>query len=334
MKDEISIAIVGATGVVGSEIIAILTERNFPLIDVRLFASESSTGEVYSVANNEAEIEVINEDSFNNIDIVFIASTIELSQKWVATALESGAYVIDCSAFHRMNQEVPLIVSGVNLESLSKESKLIANPASSAIQLASVLKVIHNEVGIKRVVLSTYQSVSGAGKDALDELWEQTQSMFTQQDLQPEKFHCQIAFNCIPQIDIFSESGETKEEERIVNETRKILDLPELKITCTAVRVPVFHSHAQSLNIETKKNISAENLKKLFDKTEGLTVFFNDASYPMHIDASGMDEILIGRIRDDKSSENCINLWTVTDNLRKGAALNAVQIAEFICKKL
>lgn len=321
------VAVCGATGVVGNEMIEILLERKFPYSVLRLFASANSAGEIYRVGDDEVIVEELNEKSFEGIDIALFATSGELSAKYVPCAVEAGAIAIDNSSYYRMDPEIPLIVPEVNAEAIGK-SNIIANPNCSTIQLMPVLHAIEKRVGLKRVVVSTYQAVSGAGKAAIDELLAGVQAIMTQKPFEPQAFPCQIAFNCIPHIDVFLEDGYTKEEAKVMNESRKILGLPELAITCTAVRVPVFNSHAESVNIETKEKISASELTELLEATEGVRAFADPLQYPMQISVSGQDDVFVGRIREDKSVENGINLWVVGDNLRKGAALNAVQIAE------
>jgi aspartate-semialdehyde dehydrogenase len=227
-----------------------------------------------------------------------------------------------------MKPEVPLVVPEVNIDAIRASDSIIANPNCSTIQLVPVLKAIHEAAGLRHVVVSTYQSVSGAGKVALDELWGQTLAVFNQQELPQEAFQHQIAFNCIPQIDVFLENGFTKEEYKIINESRKILALPDLRITATAVRVPVFYGHAESVFIETERSFDLADVIKRISKAAGVSVRAAHDEYPMQFEAAGTDDIHVGRIRRDESVENGLNLWIVADNVRKGAALNAVQIAE------
>lgn len=322
------IAVAGSTGLVGTEMCAVLEERKIPWSEVRLFASADSAGEVYRVGADEIEVRELDDTSFEGVDIALFATSGELSSKFVPKAVEAGAYAIDNSSFFRMHDNVPLIVPEVNWSSLKPDDRLIANPNCSTIQLVPVLNAIHKAAGLKRVVVSTFQSVSGAGKDALDELWGQTLSIFNQKDLEIETFPHQIAFNCIPQIDVIMENGYTKEEAKIMNESRKILGIPDLRITATAVRVPVLHSHAESVNVETDRPLSPGQLVEILKSAEGVTVYPDSAEYPMQLNTTGTDEIHVGRIRRDESVQNGLNMWVVADNIRKGAALNAVQIAE------
>lgn len=328
MRTEPIIAVVGATGVVGMEMLRILEERRISHSELRLLASESSAGELYSFNGEELEVEALSEDSFDGVDVALFALGSDLAEQYVPLALEAGAAVIDNSSHFRMRPDVPLIVPEVNGGSLTLEQKLIANPNCTTAQLVPVLKVIHDNAGLKRVVVSTYQAVSGAGKAALDELWEQTRAVFTQQEVPQEAFPQPIAFNCIPQIDTILENGYSKEEFKVIHESRKILDLPELPITVTAVRVPVFHSHAESVNIETNEPLTPEQLIALLEEAEGIEVSPDSSTYPVQLEAATKDPIFVGRVRADESVPNGLNLWIVADNLRKGAALNAVQILE------
>lgn len=328
MKKNPVVAIAGATGVVGSEMLSVLEERKFPASEIKLLASADSAGEIYRFNGEECVVDTLANDSFKGVDIALFATSAQLSEKFVPMAVEAGAFAIDNSSFFRMQTGVPLIVPEVNLGELTEKTRLIANPNCSTIQLVPVLNAIHQAAGLKRVVVSTYQSVSGAGKAAMDELWQQTLAIFNQQEIENDAFPHQIAFNCIPQIDLILTNGYTKEEFKIINESRKILAIPDLKITATAVRVPVFLAHAESVNIETLKPLSPERLVELLECAEGIQVYPNSAEYPMQLGAANTDDIHVGRIRRDESVENGLDLWIVADNVRKGAALNAVQIAE------
>ncbi len=329
MKQDPVIAIAGATGLVGNEMLVVLEERGIKCSELRLFASRDSVGEVYKFHDEEVEVQELTEEGFEGVDIALFATSAELSERFVPKAVEAGAVVIDNSSHFRMNPAVPLVVPEVNFSAIRQaEDRIIANPNCSTIQLVPVLKVVDELAGLKHVVVSTYQSVSGAGKSALDELWGQSLAIFNQQELPQEAFQHQIAFNCIPQIDIFLENGFTKEEYKIINESRKILGMPNLRITATAVRVPVFYSHAESVFIETERPISPESLVQKLSATEGVEVYPSNEEYPMQLDVTGSDTVHVGRIRKDESVSNGISLWIVADNVRKGAAVNAVQIAE------
>ena len=321
------IAIAGATGLVGNEMLVVLEERKLPVAEVRLFASQDSVGEVYKFRDDEIAVKQLEEDSFEGVDIALFATSAELSAKFVPLAVKAGAIAIDNSSHYRMSSDVPLVVPEVNFEA-TKGKKIIANPNCSTIQLVPILHAIHEIAGLKHVVVSTYQSVSGAGKAALDELWSQSIAVFNQSEMTHEAFQHQIAFNCIPQIDVLLENGFTKEEYKIINESRKILSIPDLRITATAVRVPVFYSHAESVFVETERPISPEAFAEKLSKVSGVVVHTSPEEYPMQLDVAGTDDIHVGRIRRDESVPNGLSLWIVADNVRKGAALNAVQIAE------
>lgn len=322
------IAIAGATGLVGNEMLVVLEQLDVPFSEVKLFASQDSVGEVYKVKKDEAVVELLHEDSFAGVDIALFATSAELSAKYVPLAVKAGAVAIDNSSFYRMNAEVPLVVPEVNFSEIKSTTKIIANPNCSTIQMMPVLQRIHQAAGLKRVVVSTYQSVSGAGKAALDELWDQTLSIFNQKEVIVEALPAQIAFNCIPQIDLFLDDGYTKEEHKIINESRKILGLPKLRITATTVRVPVMYSHAESLNVETERALSPDELVRLLEGAAEIQVYANHTEYPLQNQVTGTDAIHVGRIRVDVSVEHGLNLWIVADNVRKGAALNAVQIVK------
>lgn len=327
-KESPVVAIVGATGLVGSEMLVVLEERRVPCSELRLFASQDSVGEVYKFHDQEVVVQELTEDSFDGVDIALFGTSAELSSRFVPIAVQAGAIAIDNSSYFRMEPHVPLVVPEVNMHTVTADTKIIANPNCSTIQLVPILKAIHEIGELKHVVVSTYQSVSGAGKNALDELWSQTIAIFNQQELIHEAFQHQIAFNCIPQIDVLLDSGFTKEEYKIINESRKILELPKLRITATAVRVPVFYSHAESVFVETEREVSRENLVKRLHDQAGIIARASSDDYPMQIDVAGTDDIHVGRIRRDESVPYGLSLWIVADNVRKGAALNAVQIAE------
>jgi aspartate-semialdehyde dehydrogenase len=326
-KDPV-IAIVGATGLVGSEMLVITEERKVPCSELRLLASKDSVGEVYKFHDKEVEVVELTSASFVGVDYALFGTSAELSAKFVPIAVEAGAIAIDNSSHFRMQTGVPLVVPEVNLASITAETRVVANPNCSTIQLVPVLQTIHELAGLKHVVVSTYQSVSGAGKNALDELWGQTIAICNQQEMPQEAFQHQIAFNCIPQIDVILEDGYTKEEYKIINESRKILGLPDLRITATAVRVPVFFCHAESVFVETEREASPQDVMKALAARPGIAVHSAMDEYPMQIDIAGQDDIHVGRVRRDPSVAHGLSLWVVADNVRKGAALNAVQIME------
>jgi len=335
-KERYNVAVVGATGAVGEEMRTVLEERLFPVAELRLLASERSAGQLLEFRDERIRVGVLGEDSFENIDIGLFSAGGSVSDKFAPLAVAAGAVVVDNTARFRMEPDIPLVVPEVNAQEIAqyKRRGIIANPNCSTIQMVVALKPIHEAARIKRVVVSTYQSVSGAGRMAMEELSQQTVALFDGKELVKERFPHQIAFNCIPHIDAFVEGGYTKEEMKMVNETRKILGEPSLRITATAVRVPVFCGHSESVNIETEKKLTAEDVKAILRAAPGVLLCDEPENnvYPMAIDAVGGDATLVGRIREDDSVPNGINLWIVADNLRKGAALNAVQIAEILIR--
>ncbi len=340
-KDKYNVAVLGASGLVGREMIEILQERNFPVNELFLIASEKSAGEIIQFQGKDYEVEPASEDYFKlkKIDIVLSSPGASASSKYSPMAAKEGAVVIDNTSFFRMDKDVPLIVPEVNPEDIKYFSKknIIANPNCSTIQMLVPLKPIHDKYKIKRIVVSTYQSTSGAGKKAIEELFYETIDILNYKgDIFPDKFPVQIAFNCIPQIDVFSEDGYTKEEIKMVKETHKILHNENIGICATAIRVPVMFCHGESINIETEEDFNIKDIKILLSNTKGVKVIddiFSDNSderYPYQTMVSGSDDVYVGRIRKDLSVKNGINLWVVADNVRKGAALNAVQIAEIL----
>ncbi len=329
-KENYVIAVVGATGAVGNEMVSILEERNFPIETLRLFASERSEGKRLEFRDDKIKVELLTEDVFSGIDIALFSAGAERSRRFAPLAAEAGCVVVDNSSAWRMDPRIPLVVPEVNPDALKGHEGIIANPNCSTIQMVVALKPIHDAAGVKRVVVSTYQAVSGTGKKAMDELIEQTSNMLNFKEINCKVYPHQIAFNCLPHIDVFLESGYTKEELKMVNETKKIMGDDSIEVTATTVRVPVFRGHAESVHIETVKKLSGNEVRALLSETEGIIVF--DAPqknvYPLQVDVAGKDDVYVGRIREDESIENGINIWIVADNLRKGAALNAIQIAE------
>ena len=337
-----NIAIVGATGNVGRKILQVLEQKKIPIDQLYLVASPRSVGQKISFNGKEHEVCNLETYDFSNAEITFFAAGGEISKKYGEKAAKDTT-IIDNSSFFRMDVDVPLIVPQVNPEAINVLKKnIIANPNCSTAQLVIALKPLHDEFNIKRVVISTYQSVSGGGKAPMDELIEQTQT-YLKNYLHPEdglnkieskNFTKQIAFNAIPHIDVFSDDGYTKEELKMVNETKKILD-DRIKLTATCVRIPVLVSHAESVNIEFEKSINLEKINLLLNNAEGCEVFDKreDEGYITPLEAEGKNETYISRIREDKTKENTINMWIVSDNLLRGAALNAVEIAELLIKK-
>ncbi len=329
------IAIVGATGNVGREILNVLHERGFPVSDVVALASNRSVGSEVSFGDKDLTVEDLAVFDFTGTDIVFSSPGAKISQEFAPKAAKAGAVVIDNTSAFRMDPDVPLIVPEVNPEALAGFNKrnIIANPNCSTIQMVVALKPLHDLAIIKRVVVSTYQSVSGAGKEAMDELFSQTKGIYMNQDMKSQAFEKQIAFNVIPQIDEFMDDHMTKEEWKMVAETKKILD-GKIKICANCVRVPVFVGHAEMVNVEFERDISAKDAKKAFRDAPGVSIIDleSDMEYVTPAEIAGEDDVFVSRVREDPTVENGINFWCVADNLRKGAALNAVQIAEHLIK--
>lgn len=335
-KETYNIAIVGATGAVGEQLREVLEDREFPVGELRLLASERSAGQFLAFQGRQVRVGILKEESFENIDIALFSAGGKVSAKFAPAAVAAGAVVVDNTAFFRMEPDVPLVVPEVNAKEIAsyKNRGIIANPNCSTIQMVVALKPIHDAARIKRIVVSTYQSVSGAGRMAMEELSQQVAALFNGRELKKEKFPHQIAFNCIPHIDVFMDDGYTKEEWKMIHETRKILGEPSLPVTATSVRVPVFCSHSESVNVETEKKLTAAQAKAILLAAPGVILADvpEENIYPLAIDAVGKDATYVGRVREDDSVANGLNLWVVADNLRKGAALNAVQIAELLIR--
>jgi aspartate-semialdehyde dehydrogenase len=335
-KEQYNVAVVGATGAVGEQMREVLEEREFPVGELRLLASERSAGQFLPFRDQNIRVGILDEGSFEGIDIGLFSAGGGVSAKFAPIAVAAGAVVVDNTSQFRMEPDIPLVVPEVNVKEIANYTThgIIANPNCSTIQMVVALKPIHDAARIKRVVVSTYQSVSGAGRRAMEELGQQVGALFNGREIKKEKFPHQIAFNCIPHIDVFVDGGYTKEELKMINETRKILGEPSLPVTATTVRVPVFCSHSESVNIETEKKLTAADVKALLREAPGIIVADDPQNnvYPMAIDATGKDATFVGRIREDNSIPNGLNLWVVADNLRKGAALNAVQIAEILIR--
>jgi len=336
MAQKFDVCVLGATGLVGKTIIEILEERDFPINKLYPLASARSAGEFIDF--NGESIEVLDADlfDFSQAQIGFFSAGGNISAKFAPIAGEAGCIVIDNTSEFRYEADIPLIVPEVNPEALAeyRNRNIIANPNCSTIQMMVALKPIYDAVGISRVNVSTYQSVSGGGKAAMDELAKQTADLLSGKPVETKQFSRQIAFNVIPQIDVFLENGYTKEEMKMVWETKKILGDENVLVNPTAVRVPVFFGHGEALHIETNSPISAEEVKELLTQAEGIVVCPNDEDFPTQIgDASGKDATYVGRIREDISHNCGINMWIVADNVRKGAATNSVQIAELLIKE-
>ena len=331
-KEKYHVAIAGATGAVGRKMLEILEERDFPIGELKLLASSRSVGKVLEFKGEEIAIEELQESSFVNMDIALFSAGARTSMQFAPSAVKSNCVVIDNSSAYRMHKDIPLVVPEVNPASIGENPTIIANPNCSTIQMVIVLKPIHENFKLKRVVVSTYQSVSGSGQKAVDELKNQTSALLSDNEIKTNVYPHQIAFNCLPHIDKFMSNGYTKEEMKMVEETRKILGDGSIGISPTTVRVPVLYSHSESLNVETERPISVANVKDLLSEMDGVRIVDNPKNneYPLAIDAEGKDDVFVGRIRDDISCENAINFWVVSDNLRKGAALNAIQIPEYL----
>ena len=333
-----NLAILGATGNVGREVLNIIDERNFPVKEIFALASKNSEGKKITYGNDKSiTAQNLEKFDFKNTDIVISSPGSEVSKVYVPKATKAGAVVIDNTSYFRMEKDIPLIVPEVNPKEISKfkKKKIIANPNCSTIQLVTVLKPIHDAFSIKRVVVSTYQSTSGAGKKAMDELFNQTLDVYKNKHLKNKVFTKRIAFNLIPHIDKFLEDGYTKEEKKMSEETKKILD-SKIKLSATCVRVPVFIGHAEAVNIETKKQVSPEELREVLDNAPGVSVVDSriDGGYVTPDETTGEDEVFVSRVRNDITVKHGVSLWIAADNLRKGAALNSVQIAEELIKYL
>lgn len=329
-----NIAIVGATGVVGNETIKILEERNFPIGKLKLLASANSAGRKVRFAGGFLEVEELTETSFKAVDLAFFSAGSAISRKFAPQAVKAGAIVIDKSSAFRMDNQVPLIVPEVNPQDIYKHNGIIANPNCSTIQLVAALKPIYDLAGIKRLIISTYQSVSGSGKEAIEELQKQTGQFMNKTKITRKVYPHQIAFNVLPHIDLFEDNAFTKEEMKMIHETKKIMGDDNIKITATTARVPVFIGHAESVYLETEKHLSIKKLKLVYLETEGIKLVddIENSKYPLPIMSEVYDDVMVGRLRKDIAVENGINLWIVANNLRKGAALNAVQIAELLIR--
>lgn len=336
-KKGYNVVVAGATGAVGSEMVSILEQRDFPVNELRLLASPRGAGTRIEFKGKSYTVEVMTEGSFQGMDIGLFSPGGSVSQKFAPIAGQAGCVVIDNTSAFRMDPDVPLVVPEVNAHAIAQYHKknIIANPNCSTIQMVVALKPIHDVARIKRIVVSTYQSVSGTGRRAIQELESQVLAIYNNKEIKKEVYPHQIAFNCLPHIDVFLENGYTKEEMKMVNETRKIMEDDSIRVTATTVRVPVFYGHSESVNIETERKITADEVREILSKAPGVVVVDNpkEALYPLAIDAAGRDETFVGRIREDESIPNGINLWIVADNIRKGAALNAVQIAEILIEK-
>jgi aspartate-semialdehyde dehydrogenase len=336
MSRQYKVAVAGATGAVGQQMVACLEERNFPVAELKPLASERSIGKNVTFKGKEITVEVLTKDSFAGIDIALFSAGGSISKEYGPIAAQAGAVVVDNSSAWRMDPDVPLVVPEVNPQDIAlyKKTGIIANPNCSTIQMVVVLKPIHDAATIKRVVVSTYQAVSGTGQKAVEELAAQVRALFNNQEIVKKVYPHRIAFNVFPHIDVFLENGYTKEEMKMVNETKKIMGDDTIEVTATTARVPVFYGHSEALNIETGRKLTPLQARAVLADAPGIKVVDDPSKneYPMPLDAAGQDLTLVGRIREDFSIKNGLNLWIVADNVRKGAATNAVQIAEILVR--
>lgn len=329
-----NVAILGVTGAVGQTMIKVLEERNFPVNEIKFLASERSAGKEVEYYGMKYKVEAVCEEAFENIDIALFSAGSERSKKWAPIAASKGAVVIDNSSAFRMDPEVPLVVPEVNPEDVKWHKGIIANPNCSTIQMVVALYPIHKVKKIKRIIVATYQAVSGAGATAIEDLELETKAVMEGKYFYPRALPHHIAFNVIPRIDNFEPNGYTKEELKMINETRKIMHEPDIKVSPTCVRVPVYVGHSEAVTIETQEPITAEEAREILKNAPGVVVEddpFNNV-YPIPIEVAGKDDVFVGRIRKDLGFENGLSMWIVGDNLRKGAATNAVQIAELLVK--
>tara|TARA_B100000700_G_scaffold265126_1_gene303301 strand:- start:667 stop:1710 length:1044 start_codon:yes stop_codon:yes gene_type:complete len=339
MTQKYNIAVAGATGAVGTEIVQILEQRDFPIDNLFLLASSRSKGQKVEFKEKEIVIEDLSEFDFSKAHIGLFSPGGKISAKYAPKAAKAGCLVIDNTSHFRMQRNIPLIVPEVNANTLDEffdddnRANIISNPNCSTIQMVVALKPLHEKAIINRVVVSTYQAVSGAGKTGMDELFNQTQNVYANQELKKEKFTKQIAFNAIPHIGAFLENGNTEEEQKMIDETKKILD-DGINVSATCVRTAVFIGHSEAINIEFDSPINEKEAKEILSKSKGISVIDHrkDEGYVTPVEVAGEDKVFVSRIRDDNTVDNGLNIWVVADNLRKGAALNAVQIAELIIK--
>ncbi len=330
-----NVAVVGATGAVGNQMIQVLEERSFPVRDIRLLASARSLGKELTFKGKSIPVEELKEDSFTGVDVALFSAGSGVSKKFAPLAVAAGCVVIDNSSAFRMEAHVPLVVPEVNGDAIRGGPGIIANPNCSTIQMVVALKPIHDAAGIRRIVVTTFQAVSGTGKRAVEELHHQVGEVLQGKPVTREVYPHQIAFNCLPHIGAFLDNGYTEEEMKMVHETRKIFSDPHMRVCATTVRVPVYYGHSESLNVETREPLSVEKARELLSRAQGVRVVDDpfQCQYPMPLDAEGKDETLVGRLREDLSVENGLAMWVVADNIRKGAASNAVQIAEIMIER-
>jgi aspartate-semialdehyde dehydrogenase len=331
---EYRVGVVGATGAVGTTILEILAGRKFPVAEVRPLASARSAGSKVDFAGERLEVQELTDESIQGLDLILSSAGGKVSAEWAPKWIEAGAVVVDNTSYWRMHEDVPLVVAGVNDDAAADHNGLVANPNCTTMELMVALKPILDAAGLERLIVSTYQSVSGTGREAIKELREQSEAVLKGKDVETNVFPHQVAFNVLPQVETFKDGDDyTTEERKVMAETRKILGLSEaVGISATCARVPVVTGHSESVNVQTERDLSPEECRELLSEVPGLVVLDDpsDGIYPLAIAAAGRDEVLVGRIRRDPSHERCLNLWVVGDNLRKGAALNAVQVAELL----
>ncbi|MDY0039870.1 MAG: aspartate-semialdehyde dehydrogenase [Desulforhabdus sp.] len=336
MQDKaFDVAVVGATGAVGNMMIQVLEERSFPVRSLKLLASARSAGKKLSFRGRQITVEELREDSFEGLQLALFSAGGSVSRTFAPISAQAGCVVVDNSSAFRMDPKIPLVVPEVNPDAVTVAPGIIANPNCSTIQMVVALKPIQDAVGIKRIVVTTFQAVSGTGKRAVDELRRQIKDLSNGDPVNWEVYPHRIAFNCLPHIGAFLENGYTEEEMKMVNETRKIFNDYSIGVCATTVRVPVYYGHSESVNVETRNPISVEQVRDLLSSASGVKLVDTPADklYPMPIDSEGRDETLVGRIRKDPSVENGLTMWVVADNIRKGAATNAVQIAEILVER-
>src|SRR5215216_4028107 len=333
-KGEYRVGVVGATGAVGSTILEVLAERKFPAAEVVPLASARSAGREVEFAGDALEVRELTEESIHGIDLILSSAGGKVSSAWAQRWIEAGAVVVDNTSYWRMHDDVPLVVAGVNDDAVAEHNGLVANPNCTTMELMVALKPIHDAARIERLIVSTYQSVSGTGRNAIKELREQSEAVLKGKPVETSVYPHQVAFNVLPQVETFKDGDDyTTEERKVMAETRKILGLSEdVGISATCARVPVVTGHSESVNVQTERDLSPEECRELLSAFPGLVVLDDPGAgiYPLATAAAGRDEVLVGRIRRDPSHERCLNLWVVGDNLRKGAATNAVQLAELL----
>ena len=334
--DRYRVGVLGATGLVGTTILELLADRRFPASQVVPFASERSAGKSLEWGDEELEVRPLNEETIQGLDLVLSSAGGAVSAEWTPKLVEAGAVVVDNTSYWRMHDDVPLVVAEVNPDDLARHRGIVANPNCSTMQMVVALKPLYDEAGIERLVISTYQAVSGTGKAAIDELLSQSRAALDERDPVASVYPHPVAFNALPQAGSFPEGDDhTDEERKLINETRKILGDGEIRISATCVRVPVVSGHSEAVNVETREPLDPERARELLAAAPGVTVLDDPAaaSYPMAIEAAGKDDVFVGRIRRDPGNDRALDIWIVSDNLRKGAATNTVQLAELLVER-